>query len=66
MELQYRTQAQHAWATALEVVSRVTENQPKFDRGDERYMEFFRLASEIIARAHDHTRCTKTYRTRKS
>jgi ppGpp synthetase/RelA/SpoT-type nucleotidyltranferase len=53
MELQYRTQAQHAWATAVEVVSRVTENQPKFDRGDERYKEFFRLASEIIARAHE-------------
>jgi putative GTP pyrophosphokinase len=30
-----------------------TENQPKFDRGDERYKEFFRLASEIIARAHE-------------
>jgi putative GTP pyrophosphokinase len=49
MELQYRTQAQHAWATAVEVVSRITEHQPKFDRGDERYSEFFRLASEIIA-----------------
>jgi putative GTP pyrophosphokinase len=56
MELQYRTQAQHAWATAVELVSRVTENQPKFDRGDERYKEFFRLASEIIARSHEESR----------
>ncbi len=55
MELQYRTQAQHAWATAVEVVSRITENQPKFDRGDERYKEFFRLASEIIARVHERS-----------
>ena len=55
MELQYRTQAQHAWATTVELVSRITENQPKFDRGDERYIEFFRLASEIIARAHENS-----------
>jgi hypothetical protein len=50
IEVQLRTQAQHAWATAVEVVTKVTENQPKFDRGDERVLEFFRLASEIIAR----------------
>jgi putative GTP pyrophosphokinase len=50
VEMQFRTLCQHAWATAVEVVSRVTENQPKFNRGDERHKEFFRLASEIIAR----------------
>jgi putative GTP pyrophosphokinase len=33
-----------------------SENQPKFDRGDERYKEFFRLTSEIIARAHEGSR----------
>ena len=48
--MQFRTLCQHAWATAVEVVSRVTENQPKFNRGDERHKEFFRVASEIIAR----------------
>jgi putative GTP pyrophosphokinase len=58
VELQFRTRSQHAWATAVEVVSRVTENQPKFDKGDERYKEFFRLASEIIARSQeDSTSC---------
>jgi putative GTP pyrophosphokinase len=51
VEIQYRTLCQHAWATAVEVVSRVTENQPKFDKGDDRHREFFRLASEIIARS---------------
>ncbi len=56
LELQYRTLPQHAWATAVELVSCITENQPKFDRGDDRYREFFRLASEIIARVHEQSR----------
>jgi hypothetical protein len=56
LELQYRTRAQHAWATAVEVITRITENQPKFEKGDERYLEFFRLTSEIIARVHEQRR----------
>jgi ppGpp synthetase/RelA/SpoT-type nucleotidyltranferase len=55
IELQYRTFPQHAWATAVELVSRITDSQPKFLRGDKRYIEFFRLASEIIARAEEDT-----------
>jgi ppGpp synthetase/RelA/SpoT-type nucleotidyltranferase len=51
IEVQLRTQCQHAWATAVEVVAHVTEHQPKFGRGDERVREFFRLASEIISRS---------------
>jgi putative GTP pyrophosphokinase len=43
VELQFRTLCQHAWASAVEVVSRVTENQPKFNRGDERHKSFFVL-----------------------
>jgi len=35
IEIQFRTLCQHAWATAVEVVSRITENQPKFDKGDD-------------------------------
>lgn len=50
IEIQYRTNVQHAWATAVEVVTEVTEHQPKFDRGDRRYIELFRLASEMLAR----------------
>jgi ppGpp synthetase/RelA/SpoT-type nucleotidyltranferase len=53
LELQYRTREQHAWATAVEIITRVTENHPKFVRGDERYIEYFRLTSEIIARASE-------------
>jgi hypothetical protein len=37
----------------VEVVGLITENQPKFDAGDENYKEFFRLASEIIARVYE-------------
>jgi len=28
---------QHAWATAVEVIGLITESQPKFQRGDNRY-----------------------------
>jgi putative GTP pyrophosphokinase len=55
MELQYRTVYQHAWATTVEIIGMITENQPKFHAGDERHIEFFRLASEIIARAYERS-----------
>ncbi len=54
LEIQYRTNQQHAWATAVEIAGSLTTNQPKFDRGEESHKEFFRLASEIIARAHEN------------
>ena len=53
IELQYRTKFQHAWATANELIGNLTENQPKFERGDPRYQRIMRLASEIIARAFE-------------
>jgi hypothetical protein len=53
IEIQYRTSLQHAWATAVEVVTQMTENEPKFDRGDPRHIRLFCLASEILARAHE-------------
>lgn len=54
IELQYRTQVQHAWATAVELVGHLTEHQPKFDRGDEKYYRQLQLASEIFARAWEN------------
>lgn len=51
IELQYRTIYQHAWATAVEVVGHITENQPKFDKGDGRFIRQLQLASEIISRS---------------
>ena len=53
IEVQYRTFDQHAWATAVEVVGLITDSQPKFERGDDEYLEIFRFASEIIARAFE-------------
>jgi len=51
IEIQYRTFSQHAWATCVELVGFLTNNQPKFDRGDERFKRILRISSEIIARS---------------
>lgn len=56
VEIQYRTLVQHAWATAVEVIGFVTESQPKFQKGDQRYERAMALASEILARAHERTK----------
>lgn len=53
VEIQYRTLVQHAWATAVEVIGFITESQPKFQQGDNRYGTCMALASEILARAHE-------------
>jgi putative GTP pyrophosphokinase len=53
VELQYRTFVQHAWATAVEVIGLITESQPKFQEGDDRYQQIMALASEILARAFE-------------
>jgi ppGpp synthetase/RelA/SpoT-type nucleotidyltranferase len=58
VEIQYRTAVQHAWATAVEVIGFITENQPKFEKGDKRYNYAMALASEILARAHENERGT--------
>jgi len=53
VEIQYRTLVQHAWATAVEVIGFITESQPKFEKGDEAYVEAMALAGEILARAFE-------------
>lgn len=60
LELQYRTRCQHAWATTVEIITHLTGFEPKFNRGDIKYIEFFRLASEVIARTCEDTKscCT--------
>jgi len=55
VEIQYRTLVQHAWATAVEVIGFITENQPKFQQGDKRYELYMALASEILARHYEHS-----------
>lgn len=54
VEIQYRTKAQHSWATANEIAGTLTGNYSKFGRGDESQKEFFRLASEIISRTEEN------------
>lgn len=56
LEIQYRTLVQHAWATAVEVIGFITESQPKFQQGDNRYETAMALASEILARAYENTK----------
>lgn len=56
IEIQYRTLVQHAWATAVEVIGFITQSQPKFQRGDDRYERAMALASELLARSHEDQR----------
>lgn len=56
LEIQYRTLVQHAWATAVEVIGFITESQPKFRQGDDRYECAMALASEILARAYENAK----------
>jgi hypothetical protein len=53
LELQYRTQVQHAWSTAVEVASLITHSNPKFNQGSEELLQFFRASSEILARTFE-------------
>jgi hypothetical protein len=45
VELQIRSKAQHAWATAVEVVGTFTDQSLKAGQGKESWLNFFRLAS---------------------
>ena len=53
VEIQYRTLVQHASATTIEVIGFITESQPKFKQGDTRYEAVMKMASELLARAHE-------------
>ncbi|MDO8723529.1 MAG: RelA/SpoT domain-containing protein [Syntrophales bacterium] len=53
VEIQYRTNIQHAWATAVEVIGFITESQPKVQEGDTRYQHAMAPTSEILARAFE-------------
>ena len=50
IEIQYRTLLQHSWATAVEVAGLLTHNNPKFGQGEPAFIEFFGVASELLAR----------------
>lgn len=50
VEIQYRTRAQHAWATAVEISDLLDGERTKFEMDQSVRGRFFALASEIIAR----------------
>lgn len=53
IEIQYRTLVQHAWATTNEILGFITGSQPKYHRGDARFVEAMALASEYLARSEE-------------
>ncbi|MBA8887883.1 hypothetical protein FHW12_002097 [Dokdonella fugitiva] len=61
IEVQLRTDVQHAWATSVEIADLVLGARTKFEDGTGRYGEFFRVASELLARRHEGmTSCLPT------
>lgn len=56
IELQYRTEVQHAWATTVEIIGLITSSQPKFQEGDTRFEAIMSYASEILARAWESSK----------
>lgn len=55
VEIQFRTRAQHAWATAVEIADLLTRSRGKFAEADDDYQQFFRVCSEIIARTNENS-----------
>jgi len=50
IELQIRSQLQHAWATAVEVVGTMIDQALKSSLGDQSWLRFFQLMASEIAR----------------
>lgn len=49
IELQIRTQVQHAWATAVETMGTFLDHSLKSSEGPEKWLDFFALASSAFA-----------------
>jgi putative GTP pyrophosphokinase len=50
VEIQYRSQVQHAWATGVEVCDRIFKDRLKFGQGEAGNTLVFELWSELLAR----------------
>jgi ppGpp synthetase/RelA/SpoT-type nucleotidyltranferase len=53
IEIQYRTVAHHAWATAVETADLLTASRIKFSQSSSDYQDFFKICSELLARQFD-------------
>lgn len=49
IELQVRTQLQHAWATAIETMDLFSGSELKYGKGDEELLRFFVLVGSLMA-----------------
>lgn len=49
VELQIRTRMQHIWATAVETVGMFEESNLKQGLGDQKWLNFFRIMSDLMA-----------------
>ena len=49
IEIQFRTELQHIWATAVETVDTILNKSLKFDKKDTEWLEFFALVSSAFA-----------------
>jgi ppGpp synthetase/RelA/SpoT-type nucleotidyltranferase len=53
VEIQVRTAAQHAWATAVEIIDLFTEQAIKANQGNSEWREFFRRVGDQLAFIED-------------
>ncbi len=60
IEIQFRTELEHIWATAVEVMGVYTKSQLKASKGDEDVLRFFTLASSLFALAEKTPECPNT------
>jgi putative GTP pyrophosphokinase len=49
IEIQFRTELQHIWATAVETVDTILNKSLKFEKKDPEWLEFFALVSSAFA-----------------
>ncbi len=64
IEVQLRTQRQHAWAEAVERVTALSDHDVKEGRAPEEFLEYFKLASDGLHMLDNEVRPSPTLRTR--
>lgn len=60
IEIQFRTQLQHIWATAVEMMGLYTKNNLKSSQGNQDILRFFALVSSLFAIKEDMPVCPNT------